>query len=108
MDNLDNRNEVNLGTIPGVTFSGNWTRDQSWWRENFRDRPYVQADRGFEVYEPGYRYGYESASRLRGRSWNDVEPELRTGWNSFEGRGQSTWENIKDAVRDAWDRVNGH
>jgi hypothetical protein len=108
MDNLENRNESNLDTIPGVTFSGNWTRDQSWWRENFRDRPYVKADHLFEYYEPAYRYGYESAGRFRGRTWNDVEPELRTGWAQFEGPGQSTWENIKDAVRDAWERITGH
>jgi hypothetical protein len=42
-----------------------------------------------------------------GRSWNDVESDLRTGWDRYEGRGNSTWENVKDAVRDAWHRVTG-
>jgi hypothetical protein len=45
-----------------------------------------------------------------GRSWNDVEADLRTGWDKYEGRGtaaESTWEKVKDAVRDAWHRVTG-
>lgn len=102
MENLNP--QTDLGTT-GATITGDWTRDQDWWRDNFRNRPYVSADRGFDYYEPGYRYGYESATRFRGRKWNDIEPELRTGWDRFEGRGKSTWENIKDAVRDAWDKV---
>ncbi len=105
MDNLQNRNQTDLGK--SGTFTGDWNRDQSWWRDNFRNRPYATADRRFEDYEPGYRYAYESATRYRGRSWNDVEPDLRTGWNKFEGRGQSTWENIKESVRDAWDNITG-
>ena len=44
-----------------------------------------------------------------GRSWNEVESDLRTGWDRSEGRGgvESTWEKVKDAVRDAWHRVTG-
>jgi len=107
VDNLQNRTETDLGRTSGATFTGDWTRDQGWWRENFRNRPYVTADRRFEDYEPGYRYGYESVNRYKGRKWNDIESELRTGWDRFEARGQSTWENIKDAVRDAWDNLTG-
>jgi hypothetical protein len=44
-----------------------------------------------------------------GRSWSEVESDLRTGWDKFEGRSQteSTWDKVKDAVRDAWHRVTG-
>lgn len=84
---------------------GDWSTESAWWRGNWRSRPYVTADRGYEYYEPGYRYGYESAHRMRGRRWEDAESELRSGWDRFEHRGESTWEHIKDAVRDAWDRV---
>jgi len=107
VDNLQNRAETDLGRTPGAMFTGDWTRDQGWWRENFPNRPYVTADRRFEDYEPGYRYGYESVNRYKGRRWDDIESELRTGWDRFEARGQSTWENIKDAVRDAWDNLTG-
>jgi len=42
-----------------------------------------------------------------GRSWDEVESDLKTGWEKFEGRSNSTWENVKHAVRDAWHRVTG-
>lgn len=91
------------------TPNSSWKDEERFWRENYNTRPYVQQGREFEEYRPGYQYGFESASRLEGRSWNDSERELSEGWNGYEGRGDtdSTWENIKDSVRDAWNRVRG-
>jgi hypothetical protein len=111
MDNLNKGNTSDIGLTGTTTdtgsFSGDWNLDQQWWRENFRNRPYVSADRRFEDYEPGYRFGYESANRYRGKTWSDIEPRLRTDWDRFEGRGSSTWESMKDSVRDAWDSITG-
>jgi len=111
MDNLNKGNTSDIGLTGTTTdtgsFTGDWNLDQQWWRENFTNRPYVSADRRFEDYEPGYRFGYESANRYRGKSWSDAEPTLRTDWDRFEGRGSSTWESMKDAVRDAWDSITG-
>lgn len=87
---------------PGMA---DWTPEETYWRANWSNRPYASADRTFGYYEPGYRYGYESANRYRGRKYEDVEGELQAGWNRYEHRGESTWENVKHAVRDAWDRV---
>ena len=91
----------------GRTFTGTWAGDTSYWREEFRNRPYATADRRFEDYEPGYRYAYEMEPRFHGRKWDEVEGDLRSGWDRWEGRGQSTWENIKEAARDAWDKLTG-
>lgn len=82
-----------------------WASEETFWRDNWSTRPYASADRGFDYYQPAYRYGAESATRFGGRQWNDVENDLRTGWDRYEHRGQNTWENVKDAVRDAWDRI---
>jgi hypothetical protein len=99
----------NMGTanVTGLANTGEWTTEDTYWRSNFASRPYARADRGYEAYQPGYRYGFESANRYRGRKWDEIESDLRSGWDKVEYRGQSTWENIKDAVRDAWDRVTG-
>jgi hypothetical protein len=83
-----------------------WDDEDAYWRTNYRNRPYG-ASGDYENFRPGYRFGFESASRYHGRDWNDIEPELRTGWNAYEHRGTSTWEQVKDAVRDAWNRVTG-
>jgi hypothetical protein len=112
MDNLNKGNTSDIGLTGTPTtgtglFSGDWNLDQTWWRENFRDRPYVTADQRFEDYEPGYRFGYDVANRYRGKTWTDIEPNLRADFNRFEYRGESTWDNMKDAVRDAWDKLTG-
>ena len=82
-----------------------WVREESFWRDNWHKRPYVRADCGYEHYAPAYRYGVESAHRLSGRDWDEVEDELSEGWERYEHRSRGTWEEIKAAVRDAWDRV---
>jgi hypothetical protein len=85
-----------------------WDDEDAYWETNYRNRPYASsAGKDYQFYRPGYRYGYDAASRYRGRNWTDVESDLSRDWNAYEHRGTSTWEQIKDAVRDAWDRVTG-
>jgi hypothetical protein len=96
-----------MGGNTGRQLTGDWNRDRDWWRESYGTRPYASADRRFEDYEPGYRFGYESANRYPGKRFDDVEPNLRSDWEKFQGRGQSTWESVKDSVRDAWDNLTG-
>jgi hypothetical protein len=85
----------------------NWTDEDTYWRSNYQTRPYASRSTDYDQWRGGYRYGFESANRYTGKSWNDVEPELSRNWNTYEHRGTSTWEQIKDAVRDAWDRAMG-
>jgi hypothetical protein len=92
-----------------MAFDNTWDQEDAWWRENYGGRSYATG-RNYEEFRPAYRYGYESGRHHMGRSWNDVEADLRTGWDKYEGRGtssESTWERVKDAVRDAWHRVTG-
>ena len=85
-----------------------WIDEDDYWRANFHQRPYASTtDDDYEYYQPGYRYGYEAATRYQGREWDDVEPDLASDWDHYEYRGESAWERVKDAVRDAWDRVTG-
>ena len=83
-----------------------WMEEEAYWRNNYGTRPYV-IGRDYDALSGGYRYGFEAANRYPGRSWDDVESDLRRDWDRYQYRGASTWEQIKDAVRDAWDRVTG-
>ena len=86
-----------------------WEDEDRYWRTNYSTRPYASTgSHDYDYYRPGYQYGYESAKRYHGKSWNEVESDLSRSWNSFEHRANRTWEQIKDAVRDGWDRVTGH
>jgi hypothetical protein len=102
---------INMGTT-GSLHDVQWGTEEwgavdAHWRESFHTRPYVHADRGYEYYQPAYRYGTVAATRHAGRQWNDVEGDLERGWNEARGESKSAWHEVKDAVRDAWDRVRG-
>lgn len=79
--------------------------EERYWRDHWAERPYAVADRSFESYWPGYRYGAECTVRYEGRRWGDVERDVQAGWDQFAHRGNASWDHVKDAVRDAWDRV---
>lgn len=91
----------------GVAESVNPTEEEGYWRENYKTRPYFQSGRGFEHYNPAYRYGWESASRAdyHGRRFDDVENNLSRGWTSARGTSKAEWNDVKNATRDAFERV---
>ena len=88
-----------------TTTHTDWTVENEYWRQNYRHRPYADAHRDYDTYEPGYRFGFESARRVGGKSWDDAENDLQRSWDTYEYRGKSTWQEVKDAVRDAWERA---
>jgi hypothetical protein len=51
-----------------------------------------------------YRYGQEmhASAKYRNRSWDEVEPDLKSGWE----QGAAGWEAAKAAVRQGWDSVS--
>lgn len=97
------RTEVNVEQTPGGPGA---QFDDSDFRADFQNR-YGTSGGSYETYQPAYRYGYDMASdpRYRGRSFDDVESDLRTDY----GRRypNSTWEKMKDAVRYGWNKVTG-
>ncbi len=88
-----------------MTTHAEWATESGYWRDNYNTRPYAKAGRDYDYYEPAYRYGFESADRHRGRSWDDTKDDLERGWENYKLRGQLAWNEVKDAVRDAWDRT---
>jgi uncharacterized protein (TIGR02271 family) len=94
---------ANGGTGTGTTTTGDYTDD---FRRDFQTR-YASSGGSYEDYEPAYQYGYTAASdpRYQGRSWDEVEPSLRSDY----GRRypNSTWDKIKDSIRYGWDKVTG-
>lgn len=75
-------------------------------RRDFQTR-YAKLGGNYEDYAPAYAYGYQAASdpRYQGRSWDEIESDLRTNY----GRQypNSTWEKMKDSVRYGWGKVTG-
>ena len=111
-DNMPGGNPaINIGSTPSmhqvIWGTEGWGQtDQEHWRQHYSSRPYAQADRGHEHYEPAYRYDTVAAHRHTGREWHEVERDLERDWASGHGTAhQSAWGDARHAVRDAWDRA---
>jgi hypothetical protein len=86
-----------------------------YWRENFRERPYYEAGTSYEDYEPGYRFGWETAAdpANAGLAFEELEPELERKWkarrtsegDAIRGKDALTWNQLRHVARDAWERV---
>jgi hypothetical protein len=92
----------------GAAEKVNPTVEDGYWKENYSSRPYARADQGYEVYQPAYRYGWESRSQYAGRKFDDVETDLERGWDKAKGTSKLAWNDAKLAARDAWHRVDGN
>ena len=89
----------------GAAEAVNPTVEDTYWKENFSTRPYITADRGYEFYQPAYRYGWESYPNYRGKKYEEVESDLERGWDRFKGQSKLSWNEARAATRDAWHRV---
>lgn len=85
----------------------NPTVEDTYWRENYISRPYVDRTESYETLQPAYRYGWENYGRSRDQysSFDEAEPDLARGWDKARGKSSLTWERAKAATRDAWDRL---
>jgi uncharacterized protein (TIGR02271 family) len=70
------------------------------WQQSFS-----QAGGRYEDYAPAYSYGYtlHGSNEYRGRTWEEVEPQIRADWEAKHA--DSPWERAKDAVRVGWERM---
>ena len=90
----------------GVAEAIDPTREDAYWRENYRSRPYYDAEAPYDTYQPAYRYGWESRSKYPDRKFEDVESDLERGWERAKGKSQLEWNRAKNATRDAWHRLD--
>ncbi len=98
-------NVENLGNKGDLGNAGDSGLDADF-RRDFQSR-YGSTGGDYNTYGPAYNYGYQMASdaRYKGRSFDDVESDLRSDY----GRQypNSTWEKMKDSIRYGWDKVTG-
>lgn len=89
----------------GIAHEVDSNKEDTFWRANFTIRPYYIVGESYEMYQPAYRYGWESYSIYHGRTFDEVEPELERGWENAKRGSRLTWERAKQAVRDSWHKI---
>jgi hypothetical protein len=92
-------------TGQGVAETLDPTSELTYWRENFKDRPYAENANSFDDYGPAYGYGVSSYTKYPGRSFDDVEAELSREWVGARGASKLQWDQARNATRDAWERI---
>ena len=79
-----------------------WDDAMPRYRQRWQERHGTAGGR-WEEHEPAYRYGYALRNRpeYRGRSWSQVEPDLRRDW---ETRNPNTpWDRARESIRETWE-----
>jgi len=97
------RSEVGVESIGQPGQAANYSDD---FRRDF-DANYAASGMGYERIRPAYEYGYSMARdpRYQGKSWQEVESELKTDY--LRRSPDSTWDRVKGAVRYGWEKVTG-
>ena len=80
--------------------------EDTFWRNEFRTRPYVRSGASYDDYQDAYRYGWESrATNKVANSWDSVSSDMERGWEKAKRSSRLAWSEAKEAVRDAWPHV---
>jgi hypothetical protein len=87
---------------------GEWidpTTDDTWLRDTFESRPYAREGETFDTYVPAYRYGGEAERRFSGRSFSEIEEDVRSDYEQTPAAKSMDWPRARHAIRDAYDRT---
>lgn len=86
----------------------NPTIEDAYWRENYASCPYVAKDSNYDLYQPAYRYGWESRGRYADNKFEEIEPTLANDWRNHPVNSTLDWDRARPAVRDAWNRIENN
>lgn len=97
-----------VGGLAGKSIAENIdpTIEEAYWRENYRNRPYISKDYSYDDYGPAYMYGVDNYSRYQGKTFDQVEPDLSRDWQRAKGKSRLAWEDAKHATKDSWQRLS--
>lgn len=91
------------GSYTGTT-AGNVRSNDDYYRQSFATQSEF-AGQNYDDYAPAYQYGETIAGdpRYSGRSWDEIEPQIRSEYASRYPN--SAWDRAKIAVRTGWNRL---
>ncbi len=105
-----------IGAIAGA--AGGWwaghgiaegftSQDHEAYRAHYESSPDRIADRTYEQITPAYAVGHLAGRNpeYAGRSFEDVEADLRRGWNDDVASRHGQWPAVRGYARAAFERV---
>jgi hypothetical protein len=79
--------------------------EETFWRTQYRTRPYVTYGAKVDDYLPAYRYGIDASIQYPDRSFSEIAEALGRNWNRVRGKSSLKWTKAKLAAQDAWTRM---
>jgi hypothetical protein len=79
--------------------------EETFWRSQYRTRPYVTYGARVDDYLPAYRYGIDASIQFPDRSFSDIEETLSRNWLRARGKSSLKWTKAKLAAQDSWERM---
>jgi hypothetical protein len=86
----------------GVAEAVDPTAEDAYWQRAFITEPYFNPDYSYDDYGPAYRMAYLNRGKYADRSWDEIEPMLKTEWERTKGASRLTWDEARDAGQSAW------
>jgi len=80
------------------------TTEDSWLRDQFKSRAYVEDGDTFEDFRPAYRYGAMAEAKYGDAGIDLMDQQLQRDWESSK-ESQMPWTKAKRAVKDAYERA---
>ena len=80
--------------------------DEAYFREHHRESGAHLADVSYDRAAPAYHLGHVAARNpdYRGRTFDEIEPDLRRGWSDDVSARHGDWTRSRDFVRAGYER----
>ncbi|HEX6053212.1 MAG TPA: hypothetical protein VFZ21_28285 [Gemmatimonadaceae bacterium] len=80
--------------------------DDSYYRTHYETGDSRLADRSYDDVRPAYQLGHLASRNpdYRGRSFDEVETDLRRGWSDDIGTRHGDWASVRGYAREAYSR----
>ena len=82
------------------------TVEEAHWSSNYQKEPYYNRQYTYADYHPGYRTGWEGRGRYQGKTFDEVEAELKADYERNRGDSSLDWEDNRPAAQAAWRRLD--
>ena len=93
-------------TITTTEKTPNWNNENTYWKDNYAQRPYYDSAKPYAAYQPAYRYGFELHAKHPGKAYSDLDKaELNNGWMQAKGSSTLNWRDAEAATRDAYNHL---
>lgn len=82
------------------------TAEETYWRANYTNRPYVAANATYDDYGPAFAHGVNAYRKHPGKAFDEIDSTLAEDWQRARSASTLTWDAARDASRDAWRRAS--